>query len=93
MKNENVNTTQDKTKRTLHIVTKQKGSINKSLYNIQLEAENVPKIKAEEKWSKEFLQHEMNWLQFYLMSFNCTVDVKLRNFNCKYLTYENNTRQ
>ena len=85
LKNENVNTTQDETKRTLHIVTKQKGSINKSLYNIQLVAENVPKIKAEEKWSKEIPQHEMNWPQFYLMSFNCTVDVKLRNFNYKYL--------
>ena len=30
-------------------------------------------------------QQEMNWCQFYLMSFNCIVDVKLRNFNHKYL--------
>ena len=27
----------------------------------------------------------MNWSQFYQMSFSCTVDVKLRNFNYKYL--------
>ena len=26
----------------------------------------------------------MNWSQFYQMSFSCTVDVKLRNFNYKY---------
>ena len=69
----------------LHIITQQKGSINKSLYNLQLCVEKVPTIKAEEKWTKEFPQQEMNWSQFYQMSFSCTVDFKLRNFNYKYL--------
>ena len=27
----------------------------------------------------------MNWSQFYQMNFSCTVDVKLKNFNYKYL--------
>ena len=56
----------------------QKGSINKSLYNLQFWVEKVPTIKAEEKWTKEFSQQEMNWSQFYQMSFySCTVDEKL----------------
>ena len=57
----------------------------KFLYKLQLDVEKVPTIKAEEKWAKEFPQREMNWSQFYQISFSCTVDVKLRNFNYKYL--------
>ena len=54
-------------------------------YNLQLGVEKVPTIKAEEKWTKEFSQQEINWSQFYQMSFSCTVDFKLRNFKYKYL--------
>ena len=82
LKDENYNNLPKKINKALHIITQQKGSINKSLYKLQLDVE---KIKAEEKWTKEFPQQEMNWSQFYQMSFSCTVDVKLRNFNYKYL--------
>ena len=69
----------------LQIITEQKGSINRRLYNIRLNALKVPTVKAEDKWTNEFPQQHLNWPQYYQMSFNCTVDVKLRNFNCKYL--------
>ena len=85
LKDENYNNLPKKINKALHIITQQKGSINKSLYKLQLDVEKVPTIKAEEKWIKEFPQQEMNWSQFYQMSFSCTVDVKLRNFNYKYL--------
>ena len=57
----------------------------KTLYSLQLGAEKVPTINAEENLIKEFPQQEMNWSQFYQMNFSCTVDVKLSNFNYKYL--------
>ena len=85
LKDENYNNLPKKINKALHIITQQKGSINKSLYKLQLDIEKVPTIKAEEKWAKEFPQRVMNWSQFYQMSFICTVDVKLRNFNYKYL--------
>ena len=53
--------------------------------------EKVPTIKAKEKWTKKFPQQEMNWSQFYQMSFSCTVDVKLRTFTYRYL-HENDTK-
>ena len=37
----------------------------KSLYSQQLGVEKVPTIKAEENWTKEFPQQEMNWSQLY----------------------------
>ena len=40
---------------------------------------------VEEKWVNEFPQQQLNWHKYYQMSFNFTVDVKLRNFNYKYL--------
>ena len=81
---ENVNLPR-KINKAFHIVTHKKGSINKGLYNLRLKALQAPVIKAEEKWANEFPQQQLNWPQFYQMSFNCTVDVKLRNFNYKYL--------
>ena len=80
---EDYNNLPPKINKALQIVTQQKGSINKYLYNLQLKAETIPIIKAEDKWSKEFPQQELNWSQVYQMSFNCSVDVKLRNFNYK----------
>ena len=85
LKDENYNNVPKETSKALHIVTKQKGSINKSLYNLQLRYETLTTIKSKEKWAKEFPNQELKWPQIYLMSFNCTIDVKLRNFNYKYL--------
>ena len=62
-----------------------KGLISRSLYNLQFGVAKIPTIKSEEKRTKEFPQQEINWSQFYQMSFSCTVDVKLKNFNYKYL--------
>ena len=86
LKDENYNNVPKETSKALHIVTKQKGSINKSLYNLQLKDEKLPTIKSKEKWAKEFPNQELKWPLFYLMSFNCTIYVKLRNFNYKYLS-------
>ena len=49
-----------KINKALHIITQQKGSINKSLYKLQLDVEKVPTMKAEEKWTKEYPQQEVN---------------------------------
>ena len=85
LKTENHNILTEKINKALNAVTQQKGSVNKTLYNLQFKNATVNNIKAEEKWAKEFPQQELNWPQFYLMSFNCTIDVKLRNFQYKYL--------
>ena len=85
LKDENYNNVPKEASKALHIVTKQKGSINKSLYDLQLRYETLTTIKSKEKWAKEFPNQELKWPQIYLMSFNCTIDVKLRNFNYKYL--------
>ena len=85
LKEEHHNNLPKEINKALHIITRQKGSINRALYNLQLKAETVPMIKPKEKWAKEFPQREINWSQVYLMSLNCTIDVKLRNFNYKYL--------
>ena len=37
--------------------------------------------ESEAKWTDDFPQEQLNWSQYYQMSINCTVDVKLRNFN------------
>ena len=85
LKDEHYNNLPKETNKALHIVTQQKGSINKALYNLQLRDEKVPTIKSEEKWAKEFPHQDMKWPEIYLTSFNCTIDVKLMNFNYKYL--------
>ena len=66
-------------------LSEQKGSINKGLYNLQFEVKKSTHDKRGGIMGKGLPQQEMNWCQFYLMSFNCIVDVKLRNFNRKYL--------
>ena len=77
LKDENYNNVPKETSKALHIVTKQKGSINKSLYNLQLRDEKLPTIKSKEKGAKEFPNQELKWPQIYLMSFNCTIEYKL----------------
>ena len=60
--------------------------LNKTtLYSLQLGVEKVPTINAEENLIKEFPQQEMTGLNFIKWNISCTVDVKLRNFNYKYL--------
>ena len=80
LKNEECNLLPQIENKVLQIITEQKGSINRRFYNIRLNALKVPAVKAEDKWANEFPQQHLNWPQYYQMSFNCTVDVKLRNF-------------
>ena len=59
LKNENHNILTKKINKALNAVTKQKGSVNKTLYNLQFKSATVNNIKAEEKWAKEFPQQEL----------------------------------
>ena len=76
LKNEEYINLPRKTNKAFHFVTQQKGSINKGLYKMRLNALQAPVINAEEKWANEFHQQQLNWPQYYQMSFNCTVDAK-----------------
>ena len=77
LKDENYNNKpKNKQSSTYYYSTK---SVDKKSYiTYSWALKKIPTIKAEEKWKKEFPQQEMNWSQFYQMSFSCTVDVKLK---------------
>ena len=85
LKEENPTYLNQTDKKALHILNQQKGSINKYLYHLQFKTDNIQKLKAEVKWEAEFPEQEFKWSQHYQMSFSCTIDVKLRIFQYKYL--------
>ena len=67
--------------KTLYILTQEKQSINKHLYNIRLNAVKTPVIKSEAKWTDDFPQEQLNWSQYYQMSRRKIT----KFFNYKYL--------
>ena len=58
--------------------------INKMLYDIQINHTEV-EIKQKEKWESILENHDIEWKSIFRLSFETTVDNKLRNFNYKYL--------
>ena len=57
---------------------------NKYLYDIQIN-NTKPEIKQKQKWEYLLNNKDIEWKPIYRLSFETTVDNKLRNFNYKYL--------
>ena len=62
-----------------------KHNINKTLYSTQLKETSQERLKSEVKWTKDFQNYDIVWELAYQMSHRCTIDIKLRNFQYKYL--------
>ena len=62
-----------------------KHNINKTLYSTQLKETSQERLKSEVKWTKDFQNYDIDWELAYQMSHRCTIDIKLRNFQYKYL--------
>ena len=64
-----------------------KHNIDKTLYSTQLNDTLQEKIKSEVKWTTDFQNYDTVRELAYQMSRRCTIDVKLRNFQYKYLMH------
>ena len=62
-----------------------KHNFNKALYSSQLKEPSQERLKSEVKWTKDFRNYDIAWEWAYQISHRCTIDIKLRNFQCKYL--------
>ena len=71
--------------KTLNILNTKQNKITKFLYSDQLQIHDKSNKKSERKWTNEFLGQNIDWDSAYLMAFRCTNDVKLRNFQNRYL--------
>ena len=77
--------TPNKQTNTLNLLNTKQNKITKCLYSVQLQTHDNSNKKSEMKWLNEFLGQNIDWNSAYLMAFRCTNDVKLRNFQYKYL--------
>ena len=75
----------NKQTKTLNLLNTKQNKITKFLYSVQLQTHDNSNKKSEMKWTNEFLDQNIDWDSAYLMAFRCTNDVKLRNFQYKYL--------
>jgi hypothetical protein len=57
----------------------------KHLYNFQLQNEPQIEMKTQQLWENLFDNKNINWKKVYTLSFKCTLDQTLRNFQYKYL--------
>ena len=62
-----------------------KHNINKTLYSAQFKDTSQEKLKSEVKWTNNFHNYDIVWEVAYQMAHRCTIDMKLRNFQYKYL--------
>ena len=58
---------------------------NTFVYNLLLNYENVEENKSEQKWSKMFVNEDLNWKKIYITPIIATNDIKLREFQYKCL--------
>ena len=59
--------------------------INKTLYSAQLKDTSQERLKSEVKWTNDFQNYDIVWEVAYQMAHRCTIDMKFRNFQYKYL--------
>ena len=71
----------NKQTKTLNILNTKQNKITKFLYSAQLQTHDNSNKKSEMKWTNKFLGQNIVWDSAYLMA----IDVKLRNFQYKYL--------
>ena len=58
---------------------------NKTLYSAQLKDISQERLKSEVKWTNDFQNYDIVLEEAYQMAHRCTIDMKLRNFQYKYL--------
>ena len=58
---------------------------NKLVYNTLLNSEEVEKKKSEQKWNECFLGEELNWKDIYCTTHTTINEIKIRDFQYKYL--------
>ena len=59
--------------------------VNKFIYNCFLNKTLTHEIKSEIKWNEQFSNENLIWKNIYTVIFKTTNDIKLRNFQYKYL--------
>ena len=59
--------------------------VNKTLYLHQLRNKRYAFIKSEQKWTNVFENSDLNWSKIYTNVLSATIDIKLRNFQYKFL--------
>lgn len=58
---------------------------NKFIYNMFLNKINIEGKKSETKWNNFFLNEDLNWKVIYVTPIKSLVDIKIRNFQYKFL--------
>ena len=58
---------------------------NKFIYNCFLNQNQTFEIKSETKWNEQFSNEHLHWKNIYSTTFKTTNEIKLRNFQYKYL--------
>ena len=82
IKNENINTPKPTT--ILSQLIKNKHT-NKYAYTLLQKMKIRPDKKSETKWTEQFNNENINWKTIYTTSLKATKDIKLQNFNYKFL--------
>ena len=82
IKNENTNTPNPHTILRQLMNTKH---TNKYVYNLLQKKRKHPDKKSETKWAEQFHDENLNWNTIYTSSLWATKDIKLQNFNYKFL--------
>ena len=57
----------------------------KYVYNLLQKKRKHPDKKSETKWAEQFHDENLNWKTIYASSLRATKDIKLQNFNYKFL--------
>ena len=82
IKNENENTPKPTT--ILNQLMKTEHT-NKYVYNLLQKNKIRPEKKSEVKWTEQFNEENLDWKLIYTTSLQATKDIKLQNFNYKFL--------
>ena len=59
--------------------------VNKTLYAHQIENKQINIIKSELKWETLLKNQDLNWKKIYTNVISSTIDIKLRNFQYKFI--------
>ena len=61
--------------------------INKYAYNLLQKNKIRPAKKSDVKWTEQFNEENLDWKTIYMTSLQATKDIKLQNFNYKFLMH------
>ena len=60
---------------------------NKCVYNMLLKKDEIERSNAEQKWNNHFSNENINWKKIYLINISTSNDMKLRDFQYRYLNH------